>query len=373
MNILFVTFGSLSLSGGASRSVSFLQALASSGNQVDVIASGVDICIPSNVKVLLGASSCAGRAVRLKVLGVLRSASYDAVHVVDDAVFFVSRIARLSKIPVIYEASRCFSGKKGSGFSLYKRLFPRSYCSQEKRLLESCSLVFSHCGKLTADLRNIASNCLLEEIVDVPLQSLCAQEGGSPSLVSEDFPECEAISKIVVFRVVRRDRGGIKKLLLAARKVVDRDSGVVFYFSGRRMGDMLSMADNLDVQSNCCFLSEDDPARYLSVLSLADVALFVPAADVHYPHADVITMLNSSAVVISISNSACSVLLSEENSIAVDYTATSIAERILQVVKEPLLVRELVSNALQQVADYHSFSSFKHKVRMAYKNLSTQK
>ena len=43
MNILFVTFGDLSIGSGAHRSLSILRALADAGHHIDVIAAGAQL------------------------------------------------------------------------------------------------------------------------------------------------------------------------------------------------------------------------------------------------------------------------------------------------------------------------------------------
>lgn len=369
MNILFITFGKLSITDGTFRSVSFLRALADAGHQVDVAAADASICLTENITVLCGGSGsiCPRRRIRWCVLRALKDKSYDVVHAVDDAFIFVSRFARLKRIKTVYEASRCFSGPKGVSPNWFWKSFPKRHQLIERKLLDSADLVFSFCDLLTSDLKNISKECRIVQMEDTPVQSLFSLPPIDPGMNSEFGGES---SMTVVFRVLQADRGGLKKILLAARKLLDKVPKALFYFVGPTSAEVRSMAENLNIWDRCSFIPPDQPERYLSVLSVADLVLFVPRAGDRYPHAEIMSLLNSSALVVAVYEEAYAEILTEENCVLVDQSASSMAEGLLRSVQEPLLAYGLVNNAQQFIADRYSFSSFKYRVRQAYRELA---
>lgn len=370
MNILFITFGKLSIADGALRSVSFLRALADAGHHVDVAAAETALSVTDNIAILCGGSGsvCPRRRIRLCVLGALKDNSYDVVHAVDDAFIFVSRFARLKRIKTVYEASRCFTGLKGIAPNWFWKSFPKHHQVVERKLLDSADLIFSSCNVLTSDLKNISSECRIAQMEDTPVQSMLSLPPIERSGVNGEFGG-EA-SLIVVCRVQHGDRGGLKKILLAARKLVDKVPQALFYFVGPTSAEVGSMAANLDIRDRCSFIPSNQPERYFSVLSVADLVLFVPSRGERYPDAEIISLLNSSALVVAVHDAAYSEILTEENCVLVDHSTSLMAEGLLRSVQEPLLAFGLVNNARQLIADRYSFSSFKYRVRKAYRELA---
>ncbi|MBN2684887.1 MAG: glycosyltransferase [Pontiellaceae bacterium] len=349
--------------------MSFLRALADAGHHVDVAASEVELGAVDNIAVLCGGSGvCPRRRIRLCVLGALKDNSYDVVHAVDDAFIFVSRFARLKRIKTVYEASRCFTGPKGVAPNWFWKSFPKHHQVVERKLLDSADLIFSANDQLTGDLTNISKACRVEQMEDTPVQPMLSLPPIERSGVSGDFG-AEA-SLIVVCRVLHSDRGGLKKILLATRKLLDKVPHALFYFVGPTSAEVGSMAANLDIRNRCSFIPPDKPERYFSVLSVADLVLFVPCRGERYPDAEIMSLLNSSALVVAVHDSAYSQILTEENCVLVDHSTSLMAEGLLRSVQEPLLAFGLVNNARQLIADRYSFSSFKYRVRKAYRELA---
>lgn len=370
MNILFVTYGQLSVGAGAIRSVSLLRALADAGNRIDVIAAKVDPDPHINIRILCGGDSkcCSRRGIRLAVMRAMGSKTYQVVHAVDDAIIHVARLGKLKKTKIVYEASRCFSGSNGEAPSWQWKLFPK-YCQRmEKKVLRRSAVVFSSCDDLTADLKKVSDDVHVVQIEDIPAH---------PLFPGREVDRCKVIAQLeggatflVVCSVLPGNRSELRTLLLAARKVIEKVPRAGFFFKGVVDEEAQSMAANLDIRKRCVFLSAEDTKQFLSALSIADAALFVPQPGCRYLHPEILTLLNSPALVVAVHEGAYSTLLTDRNSLLVDYTATSIAEGLLRVVHEPLLAFGVVSDAQQLIADRYSFSSFKHRVRMAYHDLA---
>lgn len=367
MNILFVTYGKLSVGEGALRSVSLLRALADAGNQVDVAACGVGVSAHPQIKILAGTEPCSRRKVRMAVLRAVGRKSYQVIHAVDDAVVYASRLARFRRIPLAYEAGRCFTGPNGDAPDLRWRLFLSYYQRVEKHILNRASLVFSSCADMTSDLKRLAENAEVVQIEDIPAHPLYPRK-----MVDQCAPGLRlsgGASFSVACAVLPGNDKEMRTVLLAARKVIEKVPRAGFVFQGLPVEAARAMAVNLDIQERCIFLDKPEPERFLCALDKAHAALFVPKPGQRYMHAQILTLMNSPAVLIAVQEAAYAGLLNDSNSIRVDYTATSIADGLLRVLEEPLLAFGITSDAQQLIADRYSFSSFKHKVRMAYHEL----
>lgn len=371
MNVLFVTFGRLSVGAGEIRSVSMVRALADAGNQVDVIAAGIDFDAHPNIRALIGEDdhSPSRRKMRLALKRAIKNRSYQVVHAVDHAAVYAVRIVKPKKMRLVYQAARCFTGMNGEAPSLYWKLFPTCCQRMERKILRRSAMVFTSCEDLSADLGKVAGNIRLIQIEDVPAQSLFPRKESNRNVVAAQFHG--GTSYLVVCCILPGNRGELRTLLLAARKVVEKIPHAGFVFKGLAVEEARNMAANLEINERCIFVSEDDTERFHSALSVADTALFVPRPGCRYRHPEILTLLNSPALVVAIHEQAYAALLTDRNSMQVDFTATSIAEGLLRVVQEPLLSFGVIADAQQQIADHYSFSSFKHKVRMAYHDLAT--
>jgi hypothetical protein len=290
------------------------------------------------------------------------------VHAVDDAVLSVYQWIRPKKSKLVYEASRCFSGTHGEPPSWPWKLFPSYGRHIEQKILRRSALLFSSCDDLTSDLKKVAGDVSVMQIEDIPAQPLFPRKEFDKAAVLSGLDD--GASFLVVCAVLQGNRGELRTLLLAARKVLERVPRAAFIFKGLPADGARAMAANLEIGNRCVFLQDSESQRFLSALSMADAALFVPRPGSRCRHPDILTLLNSPALVVAIHEAAYSALLSDRNSYQVDYTATSIAEGLLRVVQEPLIAYGIVADAQQLIADRYSFSSFKHKVRMAYHDLA---
>jgi hypothetical protein len=157
MNILFVTFGELSIGDGAQGSISILRALADAGHHVDVIAAGAQLPPHPNVNIVAGSSDrvLSRRFLRRVFAKAARNRSYEVVHLVDEAVLCLAHCMWWRKVKVVYEASRCFTGPNGSAPSWRWTLAPTYYERIEKKVLQRTDLVLTSCDMLSMDLERV--------------------------------------------------------------------------------------------------------------------------------------------------------------------------------------------------------------------------
>ena len=370
MKILFITFGELSLREGNTRSVAILRALADAGHQVDVLASSFDISDHPRIRLLpvgFDSGTLSRRRLRLEVLKAIGRDSYDAIHAVDDAVLFASGICKWKKIRLIYDAERRFAGPVGRAPSSFWKLFPGYFVRVEKKILAQSSVIFSTCDALTLDLLALDKNLEIIQVEDIPVQPLFPARGRDKSRLLKRFSDRP--SSIVVCSFLPETRTELRKLLVATRKVIESTPQVVFFFKGASVDEAKTLATNLDILERCVFFAPSEIESFLVALDVADVSLLATPAEDRYVHSDVFTLLHSPAPLVLVQNGAYSPLLNENNCIQVLSSSESISEGIIRAIHEPLFSLGIAREGRQLIADKHSFSSFKHKVRMAYHEL----
>jgi hypothetical protein len=155
--------------------------------------------------------------------------------------------------------------------------------------------------------------------------------------------------------------------------VIETVPDTAFFFMGDVNMAAQKMAANLDIADHCVFLSPEKPETFLYVLKIADAVLFVPQGNSRYIHSQVYTLLHASAPLVATHDSAYDEVLTEKTSVRVLPGSESIAEGVLRAIQEPLFSLAVAVEGQQLVADRHTYSSFKHKVRMAYHKLLKQK
>ncbi len=370
MKILFISYASVSLRGV--RPVAMLQALVSAGHRVDLLAPFSDLPDHSNLRILMEGHDHKPRRGQLRLEGIraVGRVHYDAIHAVDDAVFFAHRLSRWKKIPLVYDAVRRIIDLAGKDVPARYRLFPSYFQRLEATVLERASCVFSPCSALTADLSSLTRRATIVQLEDIPMQPLHGPRGLDESALLKRFGTRP--SAIVVCCALPRWSSGFRDILMAARKVVDAAPGTAFFFKCSQHGPAKKMAVNLDIADHCVFISDDDSETFLSALEIADAILLVPQGKSRYIHPQVYTLLNAPGPLIAIHNTAYDEILTEKTAVCILPGSEAMSEGILRTIQEPLFSLSIGVEGQQLVAERHTYSSFKHQVRMAYHKLFKQ-
>lgn len=365
MKILFVTFGELQVRGSSARPAAVVRALVDAGHRVSIIAARVDIPKHPNMQVLAGQEApVTERRLRMAATQAASSMKFDAVHAVDAAAPFCMQICLLRKIPLIYDASRCFTGKNARPPSRRWKWFPKHYAAKEQKLLRKAAGVITADAVLARELEALSREVRVTRIEDVPLQSLfaCPEDGRNQLNLRLKQP----VTSIVVCRVEALSSSDLRKLLMAVRKVIDSMPDLSFVFRGVSAGEAGPMAASLDIEARCCFLEPEEVELYLCALQAAAASVLVPTPDRRYVSPEIYTLLNAPAPLVHVQSSAHDGLLDEQNSVPVLLNTDAMAEGLLRVLREPLFSLGLAAEGRQLIADHYSLSSFKHKIRMLY-------
>jgi hypothetical protein len=372
MNILFISYAEVSLRGGHVRSMAILRALADAGHRVDLIAPHTDPLDHPNIRILNRQRRKPCRAkLRWASLRAVGREPYDAIHATDSAVFFACRLSRWKKIPLVYDAVRRFTGSAAVGNSKFLKLFPTHFQRLEASVLDKAGCIFSPCSALTTDLLSMDRLAPVIQLEDIPIQPLYARKEVDKSFLWQKLERRPA--SVIVCSTLPGNAVGFRNLLMSARKVIEAVPDIVFFFKGVVNSQVQKMAANLDITEHCVFLSNEEPEIFLSALDVADAVLLVPQGNSRYPHSQVYTLLHAAAPLVTIHNAAYDEILTDKTSIRVLPDSESIAEGVLRAIQEPLFSLAVAIEGQQLVADRYTYSSFKHKVRMAYHKLSTQK
>jgi glycosyltransferase involved in cell wall biosynthesis len=343
-----------------------IRTLAEAGHRIDIVAACVEFPEHPNVRVLEGGGSSplSKHRIRLAALRASGRQTYDCMHAVDDAVVFVSKVVRFRKSKLIYDASRCFTGSVGTAPSGLWKLLPRYFQQLEKKILSQAAAVLVPCSVLKGDLQNLERNAAIVQIEDVPAQSLFAGYQVERATLLERF---EGVSSSwVVCSILPGSGKEQRNLLVAARKVIETVPNAAFFFKGSLVEEAEKLAANLDIRGRCSFLAADETAEFLAALDMADAAMLMPYSASRYIHHEVFTLLHSPAPLVAIQCTAYEKILTNQNSIQVLPSSESIAEGLLRALREPLFSLGIALEGQQLVAGNFTFSSFKHKLRMAY-------
>jgi hypothetical protein len=163
-----------------------------------------------------------------------------------------------------------------------------------------------------------------------------------------------------------------RELFMAARKVIEAVPDAHFFFRGIKRDAVAKMALNLDIADRCIFLPADDPETFLTALDRAAAVLMVPPGRCRYVHPQVFTLLQAGAPLVAVEDPVYEGILTEKTSVQVLPNAEAIAEGLLRAIQEPLFQLAVTLEGQQLVADHHAYSSFKHRVRMIYRDLGSR-
>ena len=371
MNVLFISYSDISLSMESVRTTMMLYTLADAGYHVDVVAPRVDLPKHPQINCVLKKPLPQKNLFRIKLcfsaLQIVRQKKYQIVHAVDDAVFFAYDLCRFRKIALVYDARRCVAGAGVFEFSKLWKFSKNLFQRLEVRVLKKAGLIFTTCSTLSLDLLRIEKGAKVALVEDIPAQ-LILPPSNLEELHIDDFFDFKPRS-IIVFNVLKTPLVRVKKILMAVRKIIDVEPDTALFFRGLGGDSVKKMVANLEIKKQCHFFANQDIELFFSILSRADTVVFVPSKADRYISSQLYSMLYSGVPLLTFQCSEFSDVLSEKNSVNLLPSATSVAEGVLRVLHEPLFYQGISSEGQQLMADQHTRSSFKHKIRMAYHHL----
>ncbi len=307
--------------------------------------------------------------IRSAVIKSSGSIKYDVFHALDDAVVFAAKVCGIKGLPFLYDATRCFAGPAAQESFIHWKWLSRWYQKREQKILGWAHKVLTPCDTLASELKSLCPSADVISIEDIPLQSLFLTRNSDRASVFNRFES--SIPSTLVCGFLPEERQELRKVLMAARKVLDSIPQVGFFFKGQLALEAQQMAANLDILKRCVFFEDKDAEEFLAALDFTNVSLFVPALGSRYVDAGIFTLLSAPAPVVAVQDGIYQHLLSDQNSILVLSSSESIAEGLIRAIQEPLFSVGLVVEGHKMLAKRYSSSSFKHKIRMAYMGVPT--
>ena len=364
MNILFLSDTGVSLQGGDVRNTALLFALAEANYQIDVIAPYLELPDHPRIRNLAPRktpSVFTPLILRIKAFQAILSSSYDAVHACGRIAFFSSTLCRWKKIPMVYDAATCFSGRSSCSSSSRFRSFSRK---KEKALLDSATRTLSSSERLAQKLQKISTNIESVQLKDIPLQPLLAHFGikSTPNSRTGEGP-------VVFFSILSPPSMSLSKLFLATRKVLDALPNCTFFFYGTDDASTRKLLTHLDLQDACTLLPSNRIEDFLSALSQADATVFIPASSRNDLHPQIYTLLQTGIPLLAPDHPAYREVLDASVSISFLTEPDELSDTILSVLREPLFSHPIALKGQQRVTQHHTCSSFKHRIRMLYYDL----
>jgi glycosyltransferase involved in cell wall biosynthesis len=374
MHILFISYAEISLNKGDVRSTAMLLALSEAGYRVDVLAPAVDLPPHAKIRLLTrprrNGMHISRIHLQMAAIRALTRTPYQAIHAMDEAAFFALRLCQWKKIPLVYDAKRCFS-RWGTGASqtetLFRQIFPRPFRKLEQNLLDRAQAIISSSTRLTQELKAFQTSAPVIQIEDIPVQSIlsCSEQGEAQPLWSN-----KTLGTRIVFSVASPPEVGLREIVLSARKVLDAEPESHFLFLGVDTVQTRKIATRLGMESQCIFLPTNDASTLSLALSQADGVCFIPRKGARYIHPQIYTLLHSGVPLLLLQNKTYSPLLDAGMATGLLADSEEMAQALLSVLREPLFFRPLALAGQQLMAKQHTCSSFKHQVRMVYRGIN---
>jgi len=366
MNILFLSYIPISLCEEHVRTVAILRTLADAGHHIDLIAPHVELAPHLNINIITKKNTHPNskRNIQSLALSNIKKTTYSAIHAVDETIFFAYRLTHLKKIPLVYDARRRFTGKSSQSTLRRYRFFTSYYNKKEKQLLKQAVCIFSSCPQLTSDLKTLHRDLPLIEIKDIPLQPLCTKKDPTPAKMRALFPT-QPITSIVTCYALSKN--SLRNLMLTVRKIIDTLPTTGFFLQTPHPEQAKKLAKSLDILDHCRFLEPDEPLPLISALSCANAVFYIPPENLRYIPQSLYTALNVFNPLVVVQNKAYESILTQKTAHFVLSNPDSMATGLLDVLQEPLFSVSIATEGQKLVRSKHTFSSFKHKLRMAYK------
>lgn len=302
-----------------------------------------------------------------KLLRLMRSGSYAAIHAVEEAAFPAVFLGNNLGIPVIYDMQSSLPEQLTKYAAFHGKLVQRLLRRCEKWLLERADLVMSSAG-LAQQVRSIAPGVAVEE---------WAFTGGPPS--ASEFSTAELrerlsippSSPVVVYTGTFEPYQGLGALIAAVPHVRTAVPGVVVVLVGAEGGgkdEILRQAAQAGLSGVIRLVERQDRASMPAFLALADVLVSPRLYGGNLP-LKIFDYLAAGRPIVATDIPAHRSVLSEGRALLVAPSPEAIGAALCRVLQDRELAGDL-SAAAREYADTHlGWSAFVQSVEGAYRQL----
>lgn len=305
-----------------------------------------------------------------RALGLCLHTRYDVVHAVEESAFFGGWLARWFGCKFIYDVDSCISEQlRESAWWFFRMLAPWAE-RFEQAAIRRATLVLTVCPSLTDWVKRILPSARVAQIEDAPLQSSFQEDregaeslrkeyrlGNAPVVVyTGNLAPYQGVDLLVrAMAVVRRKRADVRCLIVGGER--------------HEMERMQRIAQNLDLGDTVVFCGKHPMERMGAFMTLA-AALVSPRVKGENTALKVYTYMQSGKPIVATRLPTHTQALDDTCAILVSPTPDDLAAGILRALDEPLFAAALGQEAQARVAARYSLASFRHKVRLAYAELS---
>lgn len=307
----------------------------------------------------------------LKAWSLLRRHRYDVIHAVEEAAFFAMWFKSWFGTSFVYDMDSHISDQlRYTGFLSWRPLLALVR-RLEAAACRRADLIITVCSNLTRVARELAPEARIKQTEDAPLQSSFQEDTEGASRIRSQLGLGDRPA--VVYTGNLESYQGVELLIRAARMVVEKAPQTVFVIVGGepdQVTRLRRLAEQLDLQANVFFTGKRPMEEMPAYMTMASV-LVSPRIAGENTALKLYTYMQSGKPIVATRLPTHTQVLDDSCAILVAPEADMLARGILEALREPQKARALAREAAARVASRYSLSSFKHRVREAYRLLES--
>ena len=302
-----------------------------------------------------------------KAVQLLARGRYDLLHTHEEASFFGVLLARLFKVPHLYDMHSSPTEQLSNFRFTRLRSLVRLFDLIERKVIGSSDAVITICPALEDRVKAIDS-----AVPQVMIENVAAKHGKEPvsdetvRTLRDTLPSLED-KKVVLYAGTFETYQGIDLLIDSARIVARRRPDVAFLLVGGRPDQIAgyeARVRELGLSDRFFFPGTRPPEEIPAFIDISDV-LVSPRTDGTNTPLKIYSYLRSGKPIVATDLPTHTQVLSPEVAVLVEPAPESFADGILSVLEDAALVERLKSNSRRLFETAYSFETYVEKTDQA--------
>ncbi|HET7621725.1 MAG TPA: glycosyltransferase family 4 protein [Gemmatimonadaceae bacterium] len=301
----------------------------------------------------------------LRVWRLLLTRRFDVVHAVEESIFFTLPLARLRRMPVIYDLDSSLSDQLASSGVLRARPLLALARSLEATALRSSQLAITVCSALTERVRESASELPVVQIEDVPL----AESLRTPNPeVERELLARFGPGPLAVYTGNLASYQGVDLLLDALPSLAERIPGARILIVGGTAREVAALRERLATHPHGAMvtLAGAQPPELLPELMAIATVLVSPRREGINTPLKLYTYMHSGVPIVATDIPAHTQLLDDRTALLCAPTAEALADAIARVMARPSAFADRALRARDLVRRSFSPEEFRRKLLAGY-------
>jgi glycosyltransferase involved in cell wall biosynthesis len=299
-----------------------------------------------------------------KAIRLLLKERYDLLHTHEEASFFGAPLARLFKIPHLYDMHSSLPEQlKNFRYSQFPPLV-RLFDWLEKRVINSSTALITICPALEDHARKINRT-----IPHVMIENV-ASEIGLENVTEKDVERFRVAHKlddrkIILYAGTFQPYQGIDLLVRSAERIVRARQNVLFLLMGGerdQVNHYEGVVNSLGLSSYFCFTGIRPPEEISQALRLSDVLVSPRTSGTNTP-LKIYSYLHSGKPIVATRLYTHTQVLSPDVSVLVEPLPEALADGILSVLNDSAFADKLALQAKRLFESHYSFQRYLGKTR----------